>query len=91
MNKNFFENLAIEAGTCDVELMRKAYYGLIRSTIKDLRNEKDVAFPEFGLFYIKRQKAKRMKDVRSGEMINIEPVNTVKFKPNQRLKKYVRL
>ena len=34
MNKSFFEKIAIEAGTNDVEIVRKIYYGLIRKTIR---------------------------------------------------------
>lgn len=90
MNKNFFENLAIEAGTSDLEMVRKIYYGLVRKTIRDLGNGKKLIYPDFGEFFVKEQKAKRMMDVRSGVMINIDAVSIVKFKPDYKLKDYVK-
>ena len=90
MNKRFFENLALEAGTNDIDTVKKVYYGLIRKTIKDLGNGKSLVYPDFGEFYIKEQKAKRMRHVITGNMINIDSVSTVRFKPDYKLKNYVK-
>ena len=90
MNKAFFENLALEVGTNDIEIVKKVYYGLIRKTIKDLGRGKSLVYPDFGKFYIREQKAKRMRHVITGNMINIDSVSTVKFKPDYKLKDYVK-
>ena len=90
MNKRFFENLALEIGTNDIDTVKKIYYGLIRKTIKDLGNGKNLIYPDFGEFYIKEQKAKRMRHVTTGNMIDIDPVSTVRFKPDYKLKNYVK-
>lgn len=90
MNKMFFENLAVEAGTSDIDIVRKIYYGLIRKTIRDLGDGKSLVYPDFGEFYIKEQKAKRMHHVITGEIVNIDSVNTARFKPCIRLKEYLK-
>lgn len=90
MNKDFFDKLALEVGTSDIDIVKKVYYGLIRRTIRDLGNGKKINYPNFGEFYIKEQKAKRMKHVRTGEMIYINSVNTARFKPCTRLKEYLK-
>ena len=90
MNKSFFENIALEVGTNDVEIVRRVYYGLIRKTIRDLGVGKKLVYPEFGEFYVKKQKAKRMHHVITGEIINIDAVNTARFKPCVRLKEYLK-
>ena len=53
MNKAFFENLALEVGTNDIEIVKKVYYGLISKTIKDLGKGKSLVYPDFGEFCIK--------------------------------------
>lgn len=90
MNKKFFENLALEVGTNDIDVVKKVYYGLIRKTIRNLGNGKSLVYPEFGEFYVKEQKAKRMVHVISGNMIDIDSVSTARFKPSIRLKEYVK-
>lgn len=91
MSKIFFENLALEAGTSDIELVKKIYYGLIRRTIRELGNGRKLVYPNFGEFYVKRQKAKRMLHVVTRQMINIDAVGTARFKPSTRLKEYIKL
>lgn len=90
MNKAFFENLAIEAGTNDIEIVRKVYYGLIRKTIRDLGNGKDLVYPDFGEFYVKERAARRIKNVNTGNISNVDPITTVRFKPDYKLKEYVK-
>lgn len=88
--KKFFEDLAIEVGTCDLEIVKKIYYGLIRRTIRNLGNGGKLIYPDFGEFHIKRQKAKRMNHVITGEIINIDAVNTARFKPCVKFKEYLK-
>jgi nucleoid DNA-binding protein len=90
MNKAFFENLAIEAGTNDVEIVRKIYYGLIRKTIRDLGNGKDLVYPDFGEFYVKERKARKIGNVNTGSVSEVGPIVTVRFKPDYKLKEYVK-
>ncbi len=90
MNKSFFEKIAIEAGTNDVEIVRKIYYGLIRKTIRDLGNGKNLVYPDFGGFYVKERKARRIKNVNTGNMSEVGPIVTVRFKPDYKLKDYVK-
>lgn len=90
MNKVFFENLAIEAGTNDVEIVKKIYYGLIRKTIRDLGNGKNLVYPDFGEFYVKEQKARRIGNVNTGNISIIDPIAIPKFKPDYKLKEYVK-
>jgi len=90
MNKMFFENLALEVGTNDLDIVKRVYYGLIRKTIRELGNGRSLIYPDFGEFYVKEQKAKRMVHVISGNMINIDSVCTARFKPSIRLKEYVK-
>lgn len=90
MNESFFNNLALEAGTNDVDIVKKIYYGLIRKTIRTLSKGEKINYPEFGEFYVKEQKAKKMRHVITGEMISIDSVNTARFKPCIRLKEYLK-
>lgn len=91
MNKKFFENLAIEAGTNDIEIIKRIYYSLIRKTIKDLASGRNLIYPDFGEFYVKERKARNVRNVADGNMIKTSPVNIVKFKPCNKLKNYVKI
>lgn len=90
MNKAFFENLAIESGTCDLEMVKRIYYGLIRKTIKDLGKGKSLVYPDFGEFYVKERGARRIKNVNTGVMSEVAPITTARFKPDYKLKEYIK-
>ena len=88
--KRFFENLAVEAGTCDLEMVKKIYYGLIRKTIRDLGRGQSLVYPDFGEFYVKERVARRIKNVNTGIMSEVGPIATARFKPDYKLKEYIK-
>lgn len=91
MNKSFFENLAIEAGTGDIELVRKVYYGLIRKTVRDLGEGKNLFYPDFGKFFVVERKATRIKNVNTGVVSKVDPIVVARFKPGYRLREYIKI
>ncbi|NKE72818.1 HU family DNA-binding protein [Candidatus Manganitrophus noduliformans] len=72
-------------------LSRKAaeeVVGAVFSTLsKTLKKEGRVAYPGFGVFTVKKRKARKGRNPKTGEAITIKASKTVGFKPAPSLKK----
>ncbi len=61
--------------------------GVVFSTLsKTLKKEGRVAYPGFGVFTVRKRKARKGRNPRTGEAITIKPSKTVGFKPAPSLK-----
>lgn len=63
---------------------------LLSQIKKALRNDDSVLLTNFGKFYTQIRKGRKVSNPRTREIMYIDPVNVVKFKPSNRLKKEVR-
>lgn len=54
---------------------------------RSLKKEGRIAYPGFGVFTVRKRKARKGRNPRTGEAITIKPSKTVGFKPAPSLKK----
>jgi len=90
MKEIYFSNLAVEAGTCDVETTKQVYYALVRQIVTAMGKGQDYECPDFGTFGVTEHQARRIKNVNTGEISIARPFHKVVFKPSDQLKNYVK-
>ena len=86
MNKNeIIESVA--AVTC-AKTEAKDSVEMFIKTVKDaLKNGDRVTISDFGTFYVKFRKARKGRNPKTGEIIDIPPQKVVKFTPAPKLNK----
>lgn len=84
----FFKLIAIHSGVGDLETVRNVFYGMIKTISRELKEKHTVKLPDWGEFNLKIHKERRAKDVNYKKDIIIQSRPTVKFTPNQNVKKY---
>ena len=62
---------------------------LIEAIVKDMKKNGKFTLPSFGTFTVKKTKARKGKNPRTGEEIKIKAGKTVRFKASPTLKKLV--
>lgn len=90
MDEIYFSNLAVEAGICDVETTKKVYYALVRQIVHSVGKGQDYICPDFGTFSLLEHKARRIKNVNTGEHSIASPFAKVVFKPEDAFRDYVK-
>ena len=75
----------------DSKDVKRLVFSMLKLVISELRNGKEITIPDFGTFYVNKRAARKIRNVNSGEMVNIPPSPEVKFKPDIKLKKYFQL
>jgi nucleoid DNA-binding protein len=58
--------------------------------IETLLQEKRIELRNFGVFEVKRRKARKARNPRTGEKVDVEPKNVVTFKPGKEMEERVR-
>jgi integration host factor subunit beta len=58
--------------------------------IETLLVEKRIELRNFGVFEVKRRKARKARNPRTGEKVDVEPKNVVTFKPGKEMEERVR-
>ncbi len=73
------------------ELTKKATGEIVDAVFtqltKAIKKEKRFVYPGFGTFTVRKRKARKGRNPRTGEVINIKATKTVTFKPAPMLKK----
>jgi DNA-binding protein HU-beta len=67
----------------------KAATDLIEAIVKELKKEGGFTLPSFGTFTVRKTKARKGVNPRSGEPIKVKAGKTVRFKASPSLKKLV--
>lgn len=84
MNKNEIID-SVSKVTC-AKTEAKDSVEMFMRTIKDaLKNNERVTISEFGSFYVKFRKARKGRNLKTGEIIDIPPQKVVKFTPSPKL------
>ena len=60
------------------------------SIVATLLREGRIELRNFGVFEVKRRKARKARNPRTGEPVNVEPKNVVTFKPGKEMEEKVR-
>jgi nucleoid DNA-binding protein len=69
------------------EIVQKTFNAIVETLLKDRRIE----LRNFGVFEVKRRKARKARNPRTGEKVDVEPKNVVTFKPGKEMEERVRL
>jgi nucleoid DNA-binding protein len=68
------------------EIVQKTFDAIVDTLISESRIE----LRNFGVFEVKRRKARKARNPRTGEKVDVEPKNVVTFKPGKEMEERVR-
>jgi len=68
------------------EIVQKTFDAIIDTLLQEHRIE----LRNFGVFEVKRRKARKARNPRTGEKVDVEPKNVVTFKPGKEMEERVR-
>jgi nucleoid DNA-binding protein len=68
------------------EIVQKTFDAIVDTLIRERRIE----LRNFGVFEVKRRKARKARNPRTGERVEVEPKNVVTFKPGKEMEERVR-
>src|SRR5881394_3817429 len=68
------------------EIVQQTFDAIVETLIRDGRIE----LRNFGVFEVKRRKARKARNPRTGEKVDVEPKNVVTFKPGKEMEERVR-
>jgi nucleoid DNA-binding protein len=68
------------------EIVQKTFDAIVDTLIAETRIE----LRNFGVFEVKRRKARKARNPRTGEKVDVEPKNVVTFKPGKEMEERVR-
>jgi DNA-binding protein HU-beta/integration host factor subunit beta len=68
------------------EIVQKTFDAIVETLIRETRIE----LRNFGVFEVKRRKARKARNPRTGEKVDVEPKNVVTFKPGKEMEERVR-
>src|SRR5947209_19449559 len=68
------------------EIVQKTFKAIVDTLLR----EKRIELRNFGVFEVKRRKARKARNPRTGEKVDVEPKNVVTFKPGKMMEERVR-
>jgi nucleoid DNA-binding protein len=68
------------------EIVQKTFDAIVETLLR----EKRIELRNFGVFEVKRRKARKARNPRTGERVDVEPKNVVTFKPGKEMEDRVR-
>jgi integration host factor subunit beta len=78
----------------DLDLTQLQVKDIVQKTfdaiVETLLSEKRIELRNFGVFEVKRRKARKARNPRTGEPVEVEPKNVVTFKPGKEMEERVR-
>jgi nucleoid DNA-binding protein len=78
----------------ELELTQLKVKDIVQKTfdaiVETLLREKRIELRNFGVFEVKRRKARKARNPRTGEPVEVEPKNVVTFKPGKEMEEQVR-
>ncbi len=87
--KEIVKQIADEIGLTQLktkEIVQKTFDAIVETLIRETRIE----LRNFGVFEVKRRKARKARNPRTGEKVDVEPKNVVTFKPGKEMEERVR-
>jgi nucleoid DNA-binding protein len=68
------------------EIVQKTFNAIVETLLR----EKRIELRNFGVFEVKRRKARKARNPRTGEKVDVKPKNVVTFKPGKEMEERVR-
>ena len=89
MSKAFLAQVIQESLETTGVAVNRAAADLINAIVKELKKEGGFTLPSFGTFTVKKTKARKALNPRTGEPVKVKAGKTVRFKASPTLKKVV--
>ena len=89
MSKAFIAQVLQESATLTGTAANRAAGDLMGAIVKELKKNGKFTLPSFGTFTVKKTKARKGLNPRTGEAIKVKAGKTVRFKASPTLKKSV--
>ncbi|MCQ4160408.1 HU family DNA-binding protein [Roseomonas sp. GC11] len=89
MSKAFIAQVLQESLGCTGVAANRAAGDLIAAIVKDMKKNGGFTLPSFGTFTVRKTKARKGLNPRTGEPVKIKAGKTVRFKPSPNLRKAV--
>ena len=87
--KEFFNNIAINMNTVDLDVAKNAYYAIMKFIVRETKKQGELQLPDFGTFRISVIKGRLSNMPRSNERKYVPPSNMMKFKPDYKVGYYI--
>jgi DNA-binding protein HU-beta len=89
MSKAFIASVLQESIDCTGVAANQAAADLIAAIVRELKKEGGFTLPSFGTFTVRKTKARKALNPRTGEPVKVKAGKTVRFKASPNLKKAV--
>ncbi|GBR02225.1 HU family DNA-binding protein [Acetobacter oeni] len=89
MSKAFIAAVIQDSISCTGVAANKAAADLMDAIIREMKKEGGFTLPSFGTFTVKKTKARKALNPRTGEPVKVKAGKTVRFKASPNLKKAV--
>ena len=89
MSKAFIAQVIQDSASLTGTAANRAAADLIGAIVKELKKEGKFTLPSFGTFIVRKTKARKGLNPRTGEAIKVKAGKTVRFKASPTLKKSV--
>jgi DNA-binding protein HU-beta len=89
MSKAFIAEVIRTSTDCTGVAANKAAGDLIDAIVKELKKNGGFTLPSFGTFAVRKTKARKAMNPRTGEPVKVKAGKTVRFKASPNLKKAV--
>lgn len=89
MSKAFIAQVIQESTACTGVAANKAAGELMDAIVKELKKTGGFTLPSFGTFTVRKTKARKAMNPRTGEPVKVKAGKTVRFKASPNLKKAV--
>ena len=89
MSKAFIASVIQESATLTGAAANRAAGGLMEAIVRELKKSGKFTLPSFGTFTVRKTKARKGLNPRTGESIKVKAGKTVRFKASPTLKKAV--
>ncbi len=89
MSKAFIASIIQESTDCTGVTANQAAGELVSAIVRQLKREGGFTLPSFGTFIVRKTKARKALNPRTGEPVKVKAGKTVRFKASPNLKKAV--
>ncbi len=89
MSKAFIAGVLQDSTDCTGVAANQAASELIAAIVRELKKEGGFTLPSFGTFTVRKTKARKALNPRTGEPVKVKAGKTVRFKASPNLKKAV--
>ncbi|MCI0753208.1 HU family DNA-binding protein [Teichococcus vastitatis] len=89
MSKAFITQVIQDSTGCTGVAANRAAGELISSIVEEMKKHGGFTLPSFGTFSVRKTKARKAMNPRTGEPVKVKASKTVRFKPSPNLRKSV--